>query len=461
MYEFKTETQGLHTYRICELVQGETIDTVGIGMMMNNKLKGILPLTQMYMDNKCILKYNISSKVTLKQFFEGMINKEKIVKVFRSILQAIKTAEAYMLDMDLLLLQKEEIYVNVSTYEAELIYFPVLEQKKPIQIPLFFKGILFETAFDQSENCDYVTSLLNALNQDSGFSIENFQKLLEKLSEEKKDDRTFEKKKEAERVIKSEVPNVQPVAAYIPKTVQEVGVPSVSEPISPPVQMPRAADTPVPSRENNKKEKKSFFSFGRKDEKKDEKKDSKKDNKKGKKEKKAKTFSPNMEIPGMTSVQIPVQTPVKKVIQENNLTAPVSPIVPPPSVGNFGETTVLQAVSEGETTVLTMEETMSAPQVSNPYLIRQKTGEKIVINKGVFHLGKERSYADYCITDNSAVSRSHADIMVKGEQCYIVDNNSLNHTFINGQQIAAQTEVPLKDNSAIRLANEEFEFRSR
>ena len=67
---------------------------------------------------------------------------------------------------------------------------------------------------------------------------------------------------------------------------------------------------------------------------------------------------------------------------------------------------------------------------------------------------------DYCISGNTTVSRSHADIIQKGDQCYIVDNNSTNHTFVNEEMIPSNTEVPLTHGMKIRLSNEEFEFKT-
>ena len=97
-------------------------------------------------------------------------------------------------------------------------------------------------------------------------------------------------------------------------------------------------------------------------------------------------------------------------------------------------------------------------QLTKAYLIRCKTGEKICINTNIFKLGKEKDYVNYCILDNPAISRSHADIVRQGEQFFIVDQNSLNHTFVNGVEIASKQMVALQTGTEIRLADERFEF---
>ena len=98
--------------------------------------------------------------------------------------------------------------------------------------------------------------------------------------------------------------------------------------------------------------------------------------------------------------------------------------------------------------------------VGDPYLIRLKNGERIELNKPVFRLGKERSYVDYCISDNQAVSRSHADVITRNGQCFLVDTNSVNHTYLDGEMLHPNTETPLRHGAVIRLADEQFEFHT-
>lgn len=112
----------------------------------------------------------------------------------------------------------------------------------------------------------------------------------------------------------------------------------------------------------------------------------------------------------------------------------------------------------GETTVLNEAMTME-PSEPKPYLIRTKYNERILIDKPVFKIGKEKSYVDYFISDNTAISRSHANIIENGSNYFIIDTNSTNHTFVNGSMIQSNMETPIKPGDKIKLANEEFEFR--
>lgn len=94
------------------------------------------------------------------------------------------------------------------------------------------------------------------------------------------------------------------------------------------------------------------------------------------------------------------------------------------------------------------------------YIIRKRTGEKVVINRSLFKMGKDASYVDYCIKDNPAVSRNHADIVQKPDGFYLVDKGSLNHTFINGRKLEPGEYWKLEDGCLMQLADDVFEFRS-
>ena len=61
--------------------------------------------------------------------------------------------------------------------------------------------------------------------------------------------------------------------------------------------------------------------------------------------------------------------------------------------------------------------------------------------------------------DNAAVSRSHADLIKRDDGYYLQDNNSLNHSFVNGVQVQAQSPQLLREGDLIMLANEEFVYK--
>ena len=97
-------------------------------------------------------------------------------------------------------------------------------------------------------------------------------------------------------------------------------------------------------------------------------------------------------------------------------------------------------------------------EVGQPYLMRIKTNECMTIDKPVVRIGKDEKYVDLTISGNAAVSRSHANIISREGNYYIIDLNSTNRTYVDGQVIPSNVETLIKHGSRITLANEEFAF---
>lgn len=128
---------------------------------------------------------------------------------------------------------------------------------------------------------------------------------------------------------------------------------------------------------------------------------------------------------------------------------------------NDEEATGLLIDDEEGTTVLGEEDgtaLFESQKPAYPYLIRLNSYEKVQVNKPMFKIGKEKSYVDYFVAGNNAVSRIHAAIITKDNQYFVQDNNSTNHTFVNGTMIPLNQKVEIFDGDALMLANEPFEF---
>ncbi len=152
--------------------------------------------------------------------------------------------------------------------------------------------------------------------------------------------------------------------------------------------------------------------------------------------------------PQLIQSPIPPTPPTPPIVPTAAIQQPTAPVF---QGEGAGETSVL-GYGQGETTVLNGNNHVRAS------LTRVKTNEKVDITKQLFRVGKERNKVDYCVTNNNAVSRIHADIVYKNGQYFVIDNNSTNYTFVNGQMIAAKQEVALSDGDRIKFAEEEFIF---
>lgn len=526
---FSFENQGINTYLVYTIGKEDEIDSMSLGMLTNNKIPGLAPAIFQQMDTTKYIKFNISAKVSVNQFFTGAVNRKRLLGVFSGIVNAMLSAEEYMIDTNSILLDLDYIYADVSTCDTVLICLPIALEKEPVELGTFFRNIVFRTQFDQTENCDYVARLINYLNSMPVFSLLDFKEILAELNQgslsAKQEIHTGKTQEQVQTMPvqkgRQTISSAQPAVGSV-HSVQQIG--SQERLSENPVQVisqmqalsqSQQSNMRIPSSENTntKQEQHSgekqisamylmmHYSKENKQKYKEQKEQKKMQQsavsksgsngkvQKGKKKKEKSAPSefavPNTNgqpqsfaIPGQStpviqpqSPSIPQSTPLpeSELVQQTlqNASSQSSHVVqnfqnvPQPQIktgtANFGETTVLGADSIGETTVLNAaQQTEYRPK---PYLIRTKNNEKIPLDKPVFRIGKEKSYVDYFIGDNTAISRSHANIITKGGEYFVVDTNSTNHTYVNGAMIQSNAETKISGGSRICLANEEFEFK--
>jgi len=587
MREFRTENNDINTNLIYELKQDEQADMVAIEMIQqNSNIPGLLKMIYTQNNSQRVLKYNITSKITLQQLLERNVTKKTIISVLINTIRTLISADEYLLEQDCFVLDMEKVFVDISSYEVGMIYLPIKIEKKNVDYSVFFKNLILISKYDESENCEYVAQIISYLNSAS-FSLVGFYDYLHQvggLQKEPLNEVTYQqqpqlnnmqvqpqmnyqmnqqinrqvtpqmnlqtnqqmnqkmnqsvpnvqtendgvktivdsfatvdainnkksgmlRKNQNQMQMPGQAPNVGRNQMAMPGQTPNVGRNQMAMPGQAPnvgrnqmampgqapnvgrnqmampgqapnvgrnqMQMPGQAPmmgNPLPVQ--NKKEKKAA---------------NKKDKKKGK------LFGGNSETNNVMSVpNANMQNMNYNQSVQNNMPNNMSSVgmnnmsnrsipnnfasgnsafnnMPQSNMGmnnmsqnnipGFGETTVLGVSNSGETTVLTPEmNPNNQGNVRQAYLVREKNGERVPITKEKFIIGKEKSFVDYFIADNTAISRSHAYIVNRNNEYYIVDTNSKNHTYVDGKLITPNTEINITNDCKIKLADEDFIF---
>ncbi len=108
-------------------------------------------------------------------------------------------------------------------------------------------------------------------------------------------------------------------------------------------------------------------------------------------------------------------------------------------------------------------------QVNIPVLRSKEIGEIIKITYSGFLVGRQRVRDGKVIKEKgkkqpdlilaiSNVSHSHAIFIEKNGEWYIIDQGSLNGTFINEKQVLPKQEQILQEGDILRFASEEYEY---
>lgn len=529
---FIYETQGNITFLVYELSRDEGLEPMTMGMMENNRIEGIIPAVYTQIDERRLLKYNVSARVSLKQYFSGSVAKRQMLGILFSLVSAFLAAEEYMLEPKFFELDPEWIFVDVSRVKAGMICLPVEkeeEEDEQVRLDEFFKQLVFGVRFDTAEDSGYVAKLISFLNGGRTFSLQELQKLLKELMKEENAPFAAERQPQAstsgpkalarqgenrgsggalqtgsagalslsrpdtspQQVVRPETgqPGEMPVQGIPDQDVSVQGIPGQ------PRTVPAELRTPVGQAEQGKKQKFSLFGSKKEKAQKQEKPvKEKKAKEKPVKEKKSlfggkkkeKDSQPSyaavgFQIPGQPAPLLRAGSPAaaaasasasagalegapapgrqaafpgRPAAVQSGMQNPSGSGQPVRTVpGNFGSTVVLNGGESAGTVVLSAQPDLHP----RAWLLRVRNSQRMYLDKNVVRMGSDQSYVDLVIPDNRAVSRSHADILCQEDGYYVRDNNSTNHTYLNGQAVAPGQLVRLEDGARLRLADEDFE----
>ena len=517
MKKLGLEHHGASTYRVYELGPEDSVDSMSLGMLVNNRIPGFAPTIFTQTDNIKQIKCDVTGLVPADQYLLGAVNKKRLLGVFQGVVQAFSSAEDYMIDTKTIQLELSSIFAHVVTGETSLICVPVIrEEGQEPDVRTFLKGILFSAQYDARENQDYVAKIMSYLNGMPIFSLREFKNLLDYLA--------------MEPVLQPEQSAVQPevtpaAEAFSPAERAEQA----------PAYAARAAegvpgDIPeVPAANGGEtanqislfyllqhynKENAAVYKT-QKEAKKTAKKEGKGKKKSGKKAEKspapqsfavpgqpessesakaakaamAAGAAPVQPAPQAQSVQPPrpaqpmqPMQPVQPPVQPAQLVQPpVQPAQPIPHMQTVQPIQPAQLVQPAQPFSMPLagmdadsKDTVYFPEVGGdetvlmgqdmpvqrliPYLLRKRNGEKIPINKPVFRIGRDAEYNDYAIIENRYIGHSHCHILTRNGEYFLVDDNSKNRTKLNGEAIAAGAEMKLAHGYVIRMADEDFEF---
>lgn len=112
---------------------------------------------------------------------------------------------------------------------------------------------------------------------------------------------------------------------------------------------------------------------------------------------------------------------------------------------DFGKTVVIRKVSVSDDRSEAMLEAVGF-------------GQMVPLLQFPFRIGRSQEHIELCIADNPAIGRLHAEILRENGVFYLVDLNSVNHTFLNGKQIPPGERRILHNRDQIILADEAFVF---
>lgn len=497
-FQLKKVTENNKTFLVYSLQENDIVDRTSVNMLKNNGIEHILPLSFTQIDDEKYLRYDITSKITLEEVLKRPISKERLLAIYDGIFSGIINLSDYMIPVYTILFSTDMIFYDESAESVCLLSFPInADENKNIDFESFARFLANKVQL--LSNDEYIVGkILNRLNQTENFSVPGFKEFIDSLKNTKAvPQKSFNN-------IDYSVPAPSPISTNAHSThdynqSNSTGVQnsqnsnstrtSQATSVNPPSRpkkntnsqyyqkTPMSGGMNIPGRQahsinipNNPSNSKSFNKQNTK---------TSNDNnsnldepeislfyllqhynaenaalykkqKEARKSGSSKNKKQKMNMPGQNHI---------------NNTVPQSPIINnapvvnrEPQKRNFGNTTVLNSPNQKKTTVLNGMSAI-AEQPKKAIIARNRTGEKIEINKSFFKLGSsEDGDVDFVLRGNTSISRRHANIEYKNGQYYITDNQSTNGTYVNANRLNPGVSVPLNPGDFIRMADEDFRF---
>ena len=428
---FKSNETEKYIELIYNVDEDEKIDNVSIGIMRNNDIKGLLPIDIIMHDSMTEFKYKTEKLKNLDKYLSEELTKEDLLNVFENICKVVTDIEEYMLGEAQLILENK--YIFTDNGNIKMILLPLYNRRNNLSIHEFFKNLLLYMMVKNNKAANFAADISRQLSDEESFSCNKFLQLISQIKQKKHIEKFDIIKPENKSDFKERrVNNIEESLGslkldYSVYSNREQTPVNIQSPVN---TLKSVNNKPQSNVELDVKPESSFLIPG-----KDEPVNVGTVSHKETREKKKFSFFGKKKEKEVYAVDNKAEA---SKLHSNN----------------FAETTVLQNSDRfAETTLLGL-----SVNVLNAFLIWKRTGEKILIDKSSFRIGREKSYVEFCINDNSSVGRNHAEIVRKDGSFFIRDLKSLNFTMVNGEKVSTSVEVELLDNDIISLSNEEFEF---
>lgn len=410
-----TVEQSTNSYIVTNrLAHPEALNERELNSLAGKLLETLIPVNTETTKKGIILKSAIVDMIPLQAYFSGIVTKKIFLDVVMQLIDIVQDCKKSFMNENNLMLDFDYIFLHPRTKKLKCIFWPIVNNQNQHIPSEFFKDLPFRVVFSKHEDHGYVSNYLQFFQQHAPFSINGFEKLIFEMTGKSVEDKSFlptdsvrlESSKNPSNKLSGEKGNTGNIA-YNPFGQQERA--TVSK---------HAQSSACPRCSSISDENANFC----------------------------------------VSCGSPLNVEKERLV-ESLVEVKVDPTPQTPGISEtqtFSETTVLGAEDYDNGTTVLGADDLDEPTF--PYLIREKTQEKILVGKPSFRIGKERMYCDYFVADNNAVSRSHADILTKSGRYYIVDHNSTNKTYVDGRVVPVQKEVEIFSGSKLRLANEDFVF---
>ncbi|SEF96616.1 Forkhead associated (FHA) domain, binds pSer, pThr, pTyr [Eubacterium ruminantium] len=485
-FSFTAKNIGDERYLTYVIGDGTELDEDVLDFMEEESLDELVKVIYEEDEEFDYLTFDVSGKMELAEFVKGSMNKGQVFTIIRNIALGLMTLKEEAVRLSYILLNKKFIYIDPDSYNIQFLCLPVeSDGSLSIEFKGFVRQLIANMKFNVNEDLAYIGQMLTYINSDA-FNLRGLISLTEALMADSGigyDEQGSISADDGSEIVNSDAGSGDGVGSYMDGleegdgNLPEIGddeeegednveqvdfdsfVESVEEgsgeltaDMAPGGQTDNLSEEEIKERIEEIVNKKEPRTVGLTEYLKNEELDEVVPNRPHVQTKNIKVnraalvqSSASDDSDGIEVTEESRKRDSKDEVIENIEDA----------AGEKKGSGTLAKVQQAGGAILGLTGTLNI----NPYIIRVNTEERVVINKSVFKIGKANRGVDYSVTGNGAISRQHAIITKKDDGYYIKDNKSTNHTYVNNEQLEEGQEVLLKNNTKIKLGDEEFLFK--
>lgn len=508
-FNFKARNIGQEKYLTYTMGEECELDEDVLDYCEENNLKELVKIIYEEDEDYDYLTYDITGKRSVCDFISGEVSAVHVLNILRNVANNLISLKEQAIHLSYVLLNKNYMYVNEETMDVEFICLPIESEASVItEFKGFMRQLLANMKYDVEEDLNYVGKLLTYINGDNfnlrglvglsealmeeyGLSFEavgdieadgieivdaeqtveeeqkvvDFMNELDSSSEElpeigDDEEEPEEKEEEEETVDDKELDSILPVGTKTENTTEKPSILEENRVINAAQNDNKETDVEViknrikqivgdvPSAKTKETETKSINTLEELDQ----------------------MLGSKPPVIKKNVVKVNRAALIQSAAAELEETAELTSNDNPSSVskdtteganGDKDDKPKSNSILSKSVPEVQKKNTLVNAPKAMPYLIRVNTEERIMLGKMIFKIGKATRGVDYTVSGNGAISRQHAVITQKDGVCYIKDNKSTNHTYVNDRIIDDGVEEILTHDSLIRLGDEEFIFKIR
>lgn len=189
-------------YVFIKLSPTEVLNTREVELLGKRQVRYLIS-PEIKIKKKSELIYRVTNLVSLKEYLHAVTSKAIFLNCIISIIDMMKDAQQMMLYGKNFILNSDYIFVEPTTKALMYVYLPIVNYDAEYYIKNLFQSLVYDTVFNQLENCDYVRQYITYFQMHPNFSVFDFEMFIREMNGEevKPGDKQVEIKNDEEKTI--------------------------------------------------------------------------------------------------------------------------------------------------------------------------------------------------------------------------------------------------------------------